>query len=288
MAYRVLAFLHRLHLVAVGLALLALVVLVGAVNVVTKDRTVPTTVVVQAGPSESGSPVPGASPTADASPPPVPGVVAADPTPMVRQVKSVFFGDAIVAGANAGDGSQTFVDVASRLLGWGHSDYGFPGSGFTTAGSYKGGRDYLARIQQLRGYNIDVLVIEGGANDGAADPKVLQSKVQAVVDAARTLVPAATIVLMGPWSSSDTPTPAAAATNEVLRAFAAEAKLPYIDPINEKWISGSYPGSGNAADYISVDGYFPNAKGHEFFGQRVAEDLKHLLPAHLLRQATSG
>lgn len=258
---RLLEFLRRTHLVGVALSLLGLLVAYGAYGTLSQDRTTRA-----AAPAATGS-TSGMSPSVSPSLP--------------HQITSVFFGDGIVAGANAGDGHASFVDVAARQLGWQHADYGFPGSGFTTAGAFKGGRDYLARIAQLQGFVADVLVIEGGANDGAADAATLRAKVQAVLAAAHALVPAATIVLMGPWSPSDTPSPATVATNDVLRTLATAAQLPYIDPLAEKWISGSYPGSGNAAQYISSDGYYPNDKGHAFFGERVADDLKRLLPARL-------
>lgn len=271
---RLLDFLQRTHLVAIVLLLLGALVAYGAVGILRQDRTVGT-----AGPGSSaaGSPA-GGSPAPSSTP----------ASPPARRVTSVFFGDGIVAGANAGDGHASFVDIAARRLGWQHADYGFPGSGYTTAGSFKGGRDYLDRIEQLRGRTPDVLVIEGGANDGAADAATFQAKVQAVLAAAHALVPNATVVLMGPWSPSDTPSPATVATNGLLRALAGAAHLPYIDPLAEKWISGSYPGSGNAAQYISTDGYYPNAKGHAFFGERVAEDLQRLLPATLTAAALTA
>ena len=282
---RLLDFLQRTHLVGIVLSLLSLLVAYGAYGVLSQDRTVR-----EPGPTApiSLTTAPSPAPTALPALTPTSTPISAPASPEPRVVTSVFFGDGIVAGANAGEGHPSFVDVAARRLGWQHSDFGFPGSGFTTAGLFKGGRDYLARIEQLHGYAVDVLVIEGGANDGAADAATLRAKVQAVVDAARRLVPNTTIVLMGPWSPSDAPAPATVATNDVLREFAKAADLPYIDPLAEKWISGSYPGSGNAAQYISSDGYYPNAQGHLYFGERVAEDLGRLLPANLINRPPSA
>ena len=283
MVQRLLSHLHWRQLFSVALALLAVVVGVGAYRVATQDRMVfiGTTGTAEAPQDPSGfsgatNPVPAsASPNATAT-----------TRPARTDVKAVFFGDAIVAGSNTGMGNPIFTQVASQLLNWQHIDFGFPGSGFTTAGNFKGGRDYLARLQQLRGYNIDVLFIEGGLNDSAATNEQLQAKVQAVLTSAKRLLPSATIVLMGPYASSGEPSTATVRVNAALRALASTSGIPYIDPISEQWITGTYPTSGTAAQYISTDGQYPNTKGHAYFGTRIAEDLRRLLPPRLLPART--
>ena len=263
MRQRLLAPLGNRWLLNSLLVVLTVAVMTGAYAVVTQDRAV--------------------RPAADRSNAPAPAISTTAST-----ISAVFFGDSIVAGANAGAGNPTFADVASRLLGWQPNLFGYPGSGFTTAGTYKGGRDYLARIQQLRNYTVDVIVIEGGLNDGAATVATTRTKVTAVLEAARKLVPGAQLVLMGPWSATGTPAPSSAQTNVTLKALAVEQNLPYIDPIGEQWITGTYPSSGNAAEYISTDAFYPNTAGHVYFGQRLADDLKRLLPARLVGSAAQS
>ena len=296
MVARLLSVLHRGHLIAVGLVVLMVVVTTGAYRVLTEDRTVSLTAAPAATTAPPGtplpSPAPAVAPVAGQSPsaaqePVTPSSASASPSGPPAEIKAVFFGDSIVAGSNTGEGNPIFTDVAARLLGWRSSNYGFPGSGFTTAGTFAGGRDYLARIQQLRGYTVDVLVLEGGNNDVNADPVALQNDIVAVVRAARALVPGITVVLMGPWSSTGAANDQLTQINAVMRALAGRAKIGYIDPIDENWITGTYPGSGNAAQYISADGHYPNAAGHAYFGQQVATDLKRLLPPRLLPRGGS-
>ena len=269
MVQRLLSHLHWRQLFSVALALLAVVVGVGAYRVATQDRMV----FIGSTGTADGPRTPGGSA----------GLTNPEPAQPVRNdVKAVFFGDAIVAGSNTGMGNPIFTQVAAQLLNWQHSDFGFPGSGFTTAGNFRGGRDYLARLQQLRGYNIDVLFIEGGLNDSAATNEQLQAKVQAVLASAKSLLPSTTIVLMGPYAPSGEPSTATIRVNAALRALASTSGIPYIDPITEQWITGTYPTSGTAAQYISIDGLYPNTKGHAYFGTRIAEDLRRLLPPRLL------
>jgi acyl-CoA thioesterase-1 len=238
-----------------ALALLATAVLLGGFHVVTKDRS------VTANPQAT-------LPTSSPSPAPI---------------KAVFFGDSIVAGANAGVGNPTFVDVTSKLLGWSSSPFGFPGSGFTTAGTFRGGRDYLARVQQLKGFDVDVVVLEGGRNDSKAPADVLRAKIIEVLDALGTLVPRARVVLMGPYSPTGAVLDSTLQTDIVMRALAREQKTPYVDPVLEGWITGTYPSSGNAATLIARDGLYPNQAGHAYFGKRLAADLRKLLPSSLVR-----
>ncbi|MDP9164489.1 MAG: SGNH/GDSL hydrolase family protein [Actinomycetota bacterium] len=216
-----------------------------------------------------------------------PTLPAASATPASGKhpLTAVFFGDSLVAGANAGQGNPTFADVAAKDLGWTQSPFGFPGSGFTTAGTFTGGRDYAARLEQLRGYTSDVIVIEGGLNDTKAPPALLKEKVTADFQEAHALVPGALLVLMGPWSSSGTPQPADASVNDALLSLANQLRIPYVDPIHEHWMTGTYPTSGSAATLISSDGFYPNAAGHAYFGHRLAADLRRLLPAALIAAA---
>lgn len=249
----------RRALANVLLALLSAAVLAGAYLVVTQDRSY----------SGDGStvvaPSPGSTPAEIGS----------------GRVRAVVFGDSIVAGANAGPGALTFSDVAAAELGWRVSLFGYPGTGYTTGGRYKGGRDYLQRITQLEGYEVDVVVLEGGINDSRAEPEVLRARVEAVLDQVAALVPRAKVVLMGPWQPSGTPEAAALRVRKVLKEVAVDRSVPFVDPIGERWVTGRYPSSGNAARVIAEDGFYPNAAGHRMFGQRLAADLRKLLPASL-------
>ena len=239
------------------LALLAVAVLGGAVAVLHKDRSVR-----GAGLSAPLPPLPTAS--AGAGP-----------------ITAVFFGDSIVAGANTTSSDKTFTAVASAELGWQQSPFGYPGSGFTTPGSYQGGKTYLQRAEGLHGYTSNVIVVEGGLNDSAADAQTLRAAIEVFLGRVRELVPSATVVLMGPWSPTDKTITSSVRTDQTMKALAKEQGLPYVSPISERWITGTYPTSGNAKVFISSDGFYPNDAGHAYFGHRLAQDLKRLLPARL-------
>ncbi len=242
---------------SLALAVLAVAVSVGAYKVVTMDRSVH----------------PGRGPVSLGS---------SSASPTAPRIRAVFFGDAIVAGANAGRGNPTFCDVSSHLLGWSDSLFGYPGSGYTTAGAFRGGRDYIARIQQLRGYSVDVVVIEGGRNDVGAPLAALRDQAGKVIRAARLLVPRARLVLMGPYSVVATPPAALVAADATLRDLAAADGIPYVDPLAEQWITGGTQAGAVGGSYIASDGLYPNAAGHDYFGHRLAEDLTHLLPHQLV------
>jgi len=243
------------------LGALALVVLGGVVAVVRQDRSVH-----------------GAGITT-----PLPPLPTA--TPSAGPITAVFFGDSIVAGANTTSSANTFTAVAAADLGWQQSPFGYPGSGFTTPGNYQGGKTYLQRAEGLRGFTSNVIVIEGGLNDGAAPTQLLRTSMAAFLGRVRTLVPTATLILMGPWSATGTPTAELRRTDATMTSLAKEQGVLYISPIQEKWITGTYPKTGNARQYISSDGFYPNDDGHAYFGHRLAEDLKRHLPARLITKS---
>jgi hypothetical protein len=88
--------------------------------------------------------------------------------------------------------------------------------------------------------------------------------------------PASHIVLMGPLWGGDPP-PAGLEIRDALRAVVGELSVPFIDPLDERWITGGiHTHTGNAAQYIRRDGTHPTPAGNHYVADRFIADLRKL------------
>lgn len=245
----------------VALVAVSVMVLLGAVGVLVQNRAVPTSTSAFVG-----------------------GAVSPLPPPSVP-VSAVIFGDEIVAGANVGTGNSPYGLVLATNLGWRVRLFGYPGSGFTVSPKPGRDHDYLTRLQQLRGYKLGVMLIQASAADADASSSEYRRSVTAFLDAATALLPRTQLVLVGLWQPTGSPGPQARRLDRLLHDIAQVRKLPFVDPIQEQWVTGSYPSSGNAAKYVSDDGFYPNEAGHAYIAQRLERDLRRVLPAALVKGA---
>src|SRR5689334_22186622 len=129
--------------------------------------------------------------------------------------------------------------VAARLLGWDVTVDAFGGTGYTTGGSR--GKPYLDRLSR-RGVlspAYDVVLLEGGTNDKAADPATMRQRTTETVAYVRSRLPTAKIVLMGAYNPPGARYDARRVTiDAVIRAVAVEQSLPYFSPISGHWTKG--------------------------------------------------
>jgi acyl-CoA thioesterase I len=121
-------------------------------------------------------------------------LAAADAAPGQRTL--VFFGDSLTAGYGLADpDTQSFPALIQGRIDAGHLPWKVVNAGLSGETSAGG----LRRIDWIMRQQVDLLVLELGANDGlrGTAPAVTQANLQAIIDRVRLKYPATPIVLAG-------------------------------------------------------------------------------------------
>lgn len=186
-------------------------------------------------------------------------------------VKALFFGDSLMTGTGTRPTRPVMAKVAGRILGWTVTVDGWGGTGFTTGG--KQGIPYLQRLSApgLLSTPYDVVLLEGGTNDRAADLDDLRDRVVETVDYVQERLPNTRIVLMGAFNPrthryderrND--------VDRVLREIAIDRDVPFFSPLSGNW------GRGQGPRFLTADGLHPTAYGYGVMGVRLAAELRGL------------
>jgi lysophospholipase L1-like esterase len=188
----------------------------------------------------------------------------------------MFLGDSYTTGKFGQIPEQTYAADTARSLGWQVIIGGYRGTGFVAKGHI--GKSFATLFEEQLAWRPapDLIIIAGGHNDRLHAPV-------AVADAARRLItgiqqrwPRTHVLLVGPMWGGD-PKPDVVATADTLGGVAQERRVPYVDPLRERWITGDRrKGTGNAPRYILPDATHPSAEGAHFLAQRLVADLRAL------------
>ncbi|MDT7569859.1 MAG: hypothetical protein QOE05_33 [Actinomycetota bacterium] len=189
--------------------------------------------------------------------------------PSSGQVRALFFGDSLMNGTGAHPSRPVMARVAARQLGWDVTVDAFGGTGFTTGGQR--GKPYLERLSRpgVLSTAYDVVLIEGGTNDKAADPATMRERTTATVRYVRSRLPTAKIILMGAYNPPGRKYDARRVTiDAIIRTVAVEQALPYFSPISGRWTKGQ------GARFLCSDGLHPSAYGYGVMGARLVRALR--------------
>jgi lysophospholipase L1-like esterase len=189
--------------------------------------------------------------------------------PAGDQVRALFFGDSLMNGTGSHPTRPVMARVAARQLGWDITVDAFGGTGYTTG--HKRGQPYLQRLQKpgVLSTPYDVVLLEGGTNDKAADPATMHARTTETVLYVRSRLPTAKIVLMGAYNPMGKKYDARRVTiDAVIRAVAVEQHLPYFSPISGKWTKGQ------SARFLCADGLHPSTYGYGVMGARLVGALR--------------
>jgi lysophospholipase L1-like esterase len=187
------------------------------------------------------------------------------------QIQALFFGDSLMNGTGAHPTRPVMARVAARQLGWRITVNAFGGTGYTTGGSR--GRPYLERLARpgVLSTPYDVVLIEGGTNDKAADPVTMHQRTTETVAYVRSRLPTAQIVLMGAYNPMGRKyDPRRVTMDAVIRTVAVEQSLPYFSPISDHWTKGQ------GARFLCRDGLHPSAFGYGVMGAKLVSTLRSL------------
>ncbi|WP_018657494.1 SGNH/GDSL hydrolase family protein [Actinomadura flavalba] len=183
-------------------------------------------------------------------------------------------GDSYTTGIHGLPADRAYAAETARLLGWQIIIGGNPGSGYAAGGAKAFGPLFQAQFAWRPAP--DLVLLAGGHNDVVLPGPAVAAKAKELVAIVRQRYPRAKIVMLGPMWGRD-PGPKALAVRDVIAAAAAEVKVPFVDPLAGRWITGNVKQrTGNAVQYIRADGIHPNYAGNRYVAGRLATELRTL------------
>lgn len=185
------------------------------------------------------------------------------------RVRALFFGDSLMTGIGANPVRPMMARIAAHALGWDVTVDAVPGTGYTTGG-YRS-LPYLQRLQEpgVLSTPYDVVLLEGGTNDKAADPATMHARTTETVQYVRRRLPTAQIVLMGAYNPIGGRYDARRVTiDATIRQVAIEQDLPYFSPISGHWTKGQ------GRRFLCRDGLHPSTYGYGVMGAQLVAALR--------------
>jgi hypothetical protein len=206
---------------------------------------------------------------AGAALPPLPTATA---SPADQQVRALFVGGSVLAGASVTPGSPTVAEVAAVQLGWKAEVDGRVGAGFTVDGSATAPRLTRPLAIDIDGARPHVVVIQGGEADVSASAADLAVAVTQLATSLREQFGLRTrLVLVGPYSPTATPSAQLRAVRDTMKTAAKASSLHFFDPIDGGWVSANDP-----AGLVDTRTGLPTADGHLKLGRVLADYLETL------------
>lgn len=183
----------------------------------------------------------------------------------------LFFGDSITAGLGLDDTNDAFPGVIQSKIDSLGLDYEVVNSGVSGETS-AGGK---SRIDWILNQDIDIFVLELGANDGLRGIAVTETKanLQAIIDAVKTKSPTTKIILAGMELPPNMGQDYTTKFRTLFADLASENSLPFI-PFILKDVGGIKELNQN-------DGIHPTVEGHKIVANNVWEILAPVLHSEL-------
>jgi len=154
---------------------------------------------------------------------------------------------------------------------------GLGGTGFVASGATHEPFKVLFERQLAWRPAPDMVIVAGGHNDRMYAPAKVAAAAQALLTKITQLWPNSRLVLVGPMWGSGAPDASVLEIRDALGAVARTLKIPFIDPLAGKWITGDRANHlGNAGRYIVRDGVHPNVAGHQYIATRLVAELRRL------------
>lgn len=239
--------------------LLALLVIVSAVAVVASA------VLLSTGSENTGSRWTADAPTTDRT----------DHLPLLTLPDSadvLVFGDSWTVGYGLDAVTDGYAYQVGPAMGWDVTVDGSGGTGYLNPGP-DGVGTYATRLVTAA---VDpppaLVVLQGGLNDARLDLGELPSAAAATVAVTRARFPGARLVVFGPGPDTWPVDERVEQADRILEQVAAAADVPYVSPIQEKWVTAT-----NFSEVIDPVTRHPSDEGHALLARRLTEDLRALL-----------
>lgn len=188
-----------------------------------------------------------------------------------------FLGDSYTAGIGDTTRDQTYAALTAQRLGWQVIVAGQAGTGLLAPGHDDHTFGQLYQMQLAWRPAPDMAIIVGGHNDWPYPPSLEEAGATRLIEQMRQRWPRTHLLFVGPMWGSGEPRTEALSIRDALKTAAGRENVPFIDPLAERWITGSRDsGTGNAPRFILKDNTHPNAAGHRYFSDRLVSDLHKL------------
>ncbi|MEU6036275.1 SGNH/GDSL hydrolase family protein [Actinomadura sp. NPDC047616] len=185
-------------------------------------------------------------------------------------------GDSFTTGIRGLTSQQAYAGQAARLLGWQVVIGGRVGSGFAEPGPAKQRYDALFTRQFAWRPAPDMMLVSGGHNDVLTPARHVRRRTVQLIRRIRAQWPGTHLVIMGPTWGRDVGAKAVR-VRDTIRAAAVSERVPFIDPIGQRWFTGNRKkGTGNAVHYIRADNIHPNLAGNRHMAARLVTNLRAL------------
>ena len=179
----------------------------------------------------------------------------------------LFFGDSITAGYGLDDTNDAFPEIIQAKIDSLGLNYEVVNSGVSGETS-AGGR---SRIEWILNQDIDIFVLELGANDGLRGVAIAETKanLQAIIDTVKAKSPSTKIVLAGMQMPPNMGQDYTTKFKDIFTDLASENNIAFI-PFILKDVGG-------VKELNQQDGIHPNAEGHKIVAENVWEVLETML-----------
>lgn len=188
----------------------------------------------------------------------------------------MFLGDSYTTGRLGQIPEQTYAADTARALGWQVIIGGYRGTGFVAKGSV--GKAFGALFDEQLGWRPepDMVIVSGGHNDRLHSPLAVAEAARQLVTTIQQRWTKTHVLLVGPMWGGD-PKADVLAIADAIKIVAQEKRVPFIDPLRERWITGNRrEGTGNAGRYILPDGTHPTIEGARYISGLLVEDLRRI------------
>lgn len=188
-----------------------------------------------------------------------------------------FLGDSYTAGIGDTTRDETYAALTAQKLGWQVIVAGHAGTGLLAPG--RDGNTFSRAFEKQLAWRPapDMAIIVGGHNDWPYPPSLEETTATRLIDQMRKRWPRTHMLMVGPMWGSAEPRTEVLGIRDAWKRTAKKANLPFIDPLAERWITGSRDsGTGNAPRYILKDNTHPTPAGHRYFADRLVADLRKL------------
>lgn len=205
-----------------------------------------------------------------------PAAPEATATP-VRAPIVMFLGDSYTTGGTKTTPEHSYAADTARELGWQVIIGGLGGTGFVAPGATHEPFSVLFERQLAWRPAPDMVVVAGGHNDRAYAPAAVAAAAEGLLVKIRQQWPYSRLVLIGPMWGNGAPDASVLEIRDALGVVARTLKIPFIDPLGGKWITGDGADHlGNAGRYILRDGVHPTDDGHRYLATRLVAELRRL------------
>ena len=184
--------------------------------------------------------------------------------------RAIFLGDSYTSGAGASAPYGSWAITAGRLLGWDAWASGRGTTGYANPGFFEPGATFADRVRRdVIRFRPDVVVVAGGINDVQArfySVEAVREGAQRLFATLRRQLPAARLVVLGPWQVRRLRTARFDAIHAAIAGAAAEAGATFLDNVAQGWMAG------DDLDWIlGPDRLHPTQAGHDHIARRFAE-----------------